>query len=250
MIAERGLIDFMRFIELSNRCATQAELVELFNRTLGELGFDKFVYSLMRGSAQWNGRPHHGIARSYPESWMKHYLANNYLEADPTYRRALRQRGVFAWREVMTAEPLARREKRVMLEAAEAGLQSGVSLSIYGPLGEVMGFGFASDTPNLIINRDQQSLLHALANQFHLAYMALDATSPPAAPAAPVRLTDRQRAILQLAAAGKNRAEIAEILGISIETVKDHFSGIFQKLNCHNQAAATAKAITLGLIQY
>ena len=51
-------------------------------------------------------------------------------------------------------------------------------------------------------------------------------------------LTIRQREILQLVARGKQRGEIARLLGISTNTVKRHLSNIFQRLGAHSQIEA------------
>jgi DNA-binding CsgD family transcriptional regulator len=234
----------LEFIDQSNRCTSVDELTRTFELSIAHLGFDKFVYSLMRGTASKFGLMHHGIARSYPESWMKHYMQCNYIKSDPTYRWAINHRGAFTWSQLQKNLPLTKGERRVMLEAEEAGLKNGVSLSIYGPQGEIMGFGFASSFQKLDINKNDLSALHALANQFHLAYMALnEAQERPV-----IVLSDRQRDILRWMAVGKDRAQIAELMGISEETVKGYLKDAYLKLGCSDKAVAVLRAFQLGLI--
>lgn len=234
----------LEFIDQSNKCNTADELVDAFEQSIAQLGFDKFVYSLMRGSVSKFGPMHHGIARSYPEGWMRHYMERNYIKFDPTYRWALKQRGPFTWQQLQKALPLTKGERRVMLEAEEAGLKSGVSLSICGPRGEVMGFGFASNESKLNLTKNDLSLLHALSNQFHLAYMALGESEDRI----DIVLSDRQRDILCWMAVGKDRSQIAEIMSISEETVKDHIKDAYGKLGCSDKAVAVLRAFQLGLI--
>lgn len=235
----------MDFIERSNQCTKIEQLVHVFEESISELGFNKFVYSLMRGSFSKLGETQHGVAQSYPEDWMAYYLEKNYVNHDPTYRRALRDKGIFTWKQLQTQVPLSKTEKVVMNEAKEAGLHSGVSLSIHGPYGEVMGFGFASDDPNLDTNKNQLSLLHAMANQFHLVYSEIGHNFKEPT----IMLSDRQKEILQWAAVGKSRSIIAVIIGISEETINDHFKEIFRKLQCGDRTVAVLKAIQLGLIK-
>lgn len=234
----------LEFIEQSNQCRTIEQLVLTFEQSINKLGFDKFVYSLMRGSASRYSSTHHGIARSYPEDWMLHYAKSNYLKFDPTYRWAMKHRGAFTWEQLKKALPMSKGEKRVMFEADDAGLKSGVSLSIFGPRGEVMGLGLASNIPNLKFSKDDLSALHALSNQFHLAYMALtEITEIPS-----LFLSDRQRDILQLMAIGKSRAEIAELLAVSENSIKAYIKDIYDKLGCDDKAVAVLRAFQLGLI--
>jgi DNA-binding CsgD family transcriptional regulator len=63
-----------------------------------------------------------------------------------------------------------------------------------------------------------------------------------------VRLTGREREILQLAADGGSTRAIADILVISPLTVKTHFEHIYKKLGVHDRGAAIAEGFRRGLI--
>jgi PAS domain S-box-containing protein len=63
-----------------------------------------------------------------------------------------------------------------------------------------------------------------------------------------VRLTPREREILQLAADGGTTRDIADILILSAGTVKTHFEHIYAKLEVGDRAAAVARALRCGLI--
>lgn len=68
----------------------------------------------------------------------------------------------------------------------------------------------------------------------------------PAAPAFP-ELTAREREILELIASGANNACIAQLLGLSVKTVRNHSSNIFTKLHVTDRAQAIIKAREEGL---
>ena len=61
-------------------------------------------------------------------------------------------------------------------------------------------------------------------------------------------LTAREREIIQLIAEGCANKEIADQLGISIKTVKNHRSNLMDKLDLHNTAEITQFAIRNGII--
>jgi DNA-binding NarL/FixJ family response regulator len=63
-----------------------------------------------------------------------------------------------------------------------------------------------------------------------------------------VSLTDRERQVLALVAAGKDNTEIAERLVISQHTVKNHVSGILAKLKVENRIQAAVYAVRKGLV--
>src|SRR6266536_529247 len=74
------------------------------------------------------------------------------------------------------------------------------------------------------------------------------ATQRHATPAAPFpELTEREREILNLIAAGANNTSIAARLFLSIKTVRNHVSNIFSKLQVADRAQAIVRARKAGL---
>jgi DNA-binding NarL/FixJ family response regulator len=72
------------------------------------------------------------------------------------------------------------------------------------------------------------------------------ANSPALAESFP-ELTDREREILNLIASHRSNSEIAEQLGISLKTVRNHVSNIFSKLQVVDRAQAILRAREAGL---
>lgn len=60
-------------------------------------------------------------------------------------------------------------------------------------------------------------------------------------------LTEREREILEMVAAGKGNATIAHELMISLKTVRNHVSNIFTKLQVPDRSSAIVKARQAGL---
>jgi DNA-binding NarL/FixJ family response regulator len=60
-------------------------------------------------------------------------------------------------------------------------------------------------------------------------------------------LTDREREVFDLLAAGLDRSLIAERLYISVGTVRSHLQRVFRKLDVHTHAEAVAFAARCGL---
>ena len=63
-----------------------------------------------------------------------------------------------------------------------------------------------------------------------------------------LRLTERERQVLELLAAGLHLEVIAQELGIGLETVRTHIHNAAERLGAPNSTAAVAIAIRSGLI--
>ena len=61
-------------------------------------------------------------------------------------------------------------------------------------------------------------------------------------------LTDREAEVLALAARGLSNLEIAEALGVSIQTIKTHLKHVYMKLGVHDRVQAVIAAYEAGLV--
>lgn len=61
-------------------------------------------------------------------------------------------------------------------------------------------------------------------------------------------LTEREREVLDLIAAGSTNREIADRLFLSPHTVKEHTSALYRKLRARNRAEAVQRAQRIGLL--
>jgi DNA-binding NarL/FixJ family response regulator len=78
-------------------------------------------------------------------------------------------------------------------------------------------------------------------------------TGPALAPRAPTygprpHISRREEEVLRLMATGVSIPEAARRLYISVKTVKNHLSSIYQKLDAHDRAQAVLKAVRMGII--
>jgi DNA-binding NarL/FixJ family response regulator len=96
------------------------------------------------------------------------------------------------------------------------------------------------------------------AVRHHKPYFSTRVSTPPPPddlPAAPdayrtrLRLTPREREILQLLAEGKSNKEVATLLGISVNTAEAHRANIMLKLNLHSVAELVHYAIRNNIIK-
>jgi DNA-binding NarL/FixJ family response regulator len=69
-------------------------------------------------------------------------------------------------------------------------------------------------------------------------------------PEAPkMRLTPRQREIVQLLAEGKSSKEVAAALGLSVKTAETHRANIMRRLDCHSVSELVRYAVRNNIIE-
>jgi LuxR family maltose regulon positive regulatory protein len=61
-------------------------------------------------------------------------------------------------------------------------------------------------------------------------------------------LTERERAVLRLLAAGRSNTEMAAELFVEQSTVKTHLIHLYRKLGVHSRTQTVARARALGLL--
>jgi len=83
-----------------------------------------------------------------------------------------------------------------------------------------------------------------------LAAMLTRTYAPQGSPAAPpgVGLTQREREVLAMMAAGRDPRAIARALGITVNTSRGHVKSVMAKLGAHSQLEAVMSAVRIGLL--
>jgi DNA-binding CsgD family transcriptional regulator len=232
------------FIEAINRAQTLDDVCGIYCRTLAELGYDRVMYSVLVKGGSRRDVPSPAIMRNYPDDWVRYYVAKGYVERDPVRRACIRARGPLTWNELATAPQFPKSDLKIFPEAKEAGLHDGVAVPLHGPGGEVLGVGLASSAGGTDAKR-LLGHLNVLSVQFHIAYSAL---AFPEETYEGIRLTPREREILQWCLQGKSSWAIGEILQLSEKTVEWHLSRAYSKLSVSGRIPAVVKALSLGLI--
>lgn len=226
------------YIEASNTAKTTDEVFDLFQSACAGLGYDRVMYRALRNHPDTQLPC---VARSYPDEWVAHYVAQGYVDTDPVRCRMLVSNLPFMWWD--TVERKSRSQSLIMHEAEEVGLKDGAAVPIHGPAGECVGIGFAS-TAGGVGSAPVLPILHLMAVQFHTTYSAL--LMPRELQA--IHLTPREREILQWVGRGKSSWAVGEILHIAENSVEWHLKNIFKKLGVDSRVTAVVKGLHLGLI--
>jgi DNA-binding CsgD family transcriptional regulator len=217
-------------------------LLEKISRSLA---FDFFIYALRTPTLFAESQL--TVINGYPQAWLDHYFQQAYQEHDPVVAYCSQHITPLRWQDAdLSHSPLS---KKVMDEAKEFGLRTGISMPVHTAHGELGILSFVVNKEDEAANEIiEQALvyIHLTAGYLHEAVRRVQNLNKTEAPP---NLTARELECLRWAADGKTSWEIAQLLKTSERTVIFHLNNASEKLNVNNRQHAVAKAALLGLIR-
>jgi DNA-binding CsgD family transcriptional regulator len=230
-----------------------ADIAERFVAGASQLGFNKFSF-VSRGR-HCDGRRFERISTNYAPEWRARVRAQNYLDIDPTVRRARRSCLPFTWSELRESRALLPAQRQLFDEAAALGLRHGFTVPIHMTGGGEGLVALASDVGTREFDAaiaHHRHDLHLLALHFHALHEQACRTQRAGGQDAPhpdIEVTSREAECLLWTARGKSAWEAARVLGITERTVNFHVENARRKLNAQTKTQAVAQAILQNLIR-
>lgn len=228
---------------ISQAGQAQAVLDEVLRYAVNQQGWVGVTHASAYVPSPYVSR-HPGLTR-----WGAHYLDQNFVATDPVLIGAshslLPQRWSARAPRLRSRTPGA----RVILEAGEFGLTSGLCVPLPAggsgfPLAFFSFFSEGEELAHASSAQTAQLVFVATAAQERLRVLHA-AAAASAAPAAST-LTAREKSCLTWVMHGLTAAEIAERLNITERTVVFHLTHCRTKLQARNLPQAVARALALG----
>ena len=219
-------------------------LVDSFGNAAAALGFPLYVITRIsrpHASAR-SGTRLEMIGARYPYDWVQHYQRHGYASIDPVHRTAFTRSTPYRWHDITG---LNRLERRLLDEARDAGLISGLSIPIHEPGGGILLLSL-SGPPCCVDSVINLRVAYMISTQLHFELQRLDTARLHGATR---YLSPRQRECLLWVARGKSSWAIGRILGISHHTVDYHVAEAMKILDVNSRTAAAIAAMVQGLIQ-
>lgn len=215
-------------------------LREVINCALGRMGYSRIYYVTPVTHDRRFGRVLTAVG--FPEHWAGNYQDTFHLD-DPMPDVALDSAEPFLWSKVEDLVTLTKAEKQFMSGLLAGGAMDGVAVPTFGPASRSGFVGAGRPVGQQGIEQSELAAVHAICQMSFLRYSALiggHGNLP--------RLSDREVEVVGWMAAGKSNAVIAEIIGISSETVDTYVRRIYSKFSVSDRASAVLKANAEGYI--
>jgi len=240
----RGTFTASDILEKLERPGEPPPVSEIFEDIRHVFGVEHVVYHAL--NVRGLTKDGHFLRLTYSDDWISRYFAEDYFKVDPVVEEGTRAFMPFSWTDLDWS---ARRRREFSEDATghSVGI-SGMSVPIRGPDGQHALFSVsASENPQEWdkLMQSEKHDLHLIAHHVHHAMIKAESAG---APIEIVKLSTRERDVLQWAAVGKTTDETASILGIAERTVRVYLDTARHKLNAGNRTHAVARALCLGLI--
>ena len=179
----------------------------------------------------------------FKRSWEADYNDRD-RGSDPLPNIALNRSSPFLWSHAPRLASLTKGEQAYMDGLAKEGMAEGVAVHCTAPNARsgFVGIGLPKDPSSL--NDAKVRQVGVAAQLCFQRYCELVGTYGETLP----ELSQRELDVIRWIGEGKSNAVIAEILGISKNSVDSYVKRIFAKLGVSDRTTAAVRAVALGLI--
>jgi LuxR family quorum-sensing system transcriptional regulator CciR len=216
--------DVQQFVREANRVTEFDELSRLLDGTIRGFGFDYFA--LVHHASVFKSREALLSLHDFPDAWLGIFRDRGYFFDDPVLVACEKSAVPFVWSDVPGLVAMTPKQREVLEAAKEAGLGGGYTIPIHLP-----GDGTAVCTFSTKVGRELPKASFPAAQ--YVGCFAFEAARRVAKFKVPVKpgliqevkppqLTRRQLDCVVLAGRGKSDRDVAQILGISDQTVHQH----------------------------
>ncbi|HEY0107778.1 MAG TPA: LuxR family transcriptional regulator [Rhizomicrobium sp.] len=233
------------FVAEANRTTDLAELQALLQAAVRELGFDYFA--LVHHVNIYKTKGEAVFLFDFPSAWTELVDRRGYFIDDPVHVACEQSAAPFTWSDVPRMIALTDRQREMLHAAKLAGLEDGFTVPIHIP-GEYTGSCTFSTRGGRAIPQANLPAAHYVACfafeaarrlvQRRAAQRGSNAVLPPHH-----KLTRRQLDCVVLAGRGKSDKDVAQILGISNQTVHQHMEAAKQKYDVATRMQLIVRAL-------
>lgn len=176
--------------------------------------------------------------------WIKRFCDKRYYEVSKFVSSAMHNSEPRKWTDFQKSADLNERERAMLADFTRYNPGRGIVIPVFGPHERngvfTIGFGPNCEPPSGITIPELQFVSQILHHRLCCLVQReiFDA----------IKLSKRERDVLEKIAIGQSTREIAADLGIKTSTVDTYVRRIFDKLNVSSRNSAVLRASALGLI--
>lgn len=180
----------------------------------------------------------------FPAEWIDRYITQGRQADDPIRAQASVNAVPFRWSDIRALRTLTPAQETFLDELADIHYGDGIAIPVFGPGGRngYVGLGLpdgVKDIPPEIVQRCQVAAQYCHQRYCEILVRQLGDYQA---------LSPRELEVLGWVARGKSNSVIAEIIGVSANTVDTHLRRIYGKLRVSDRVSAALAGLGHGLI--
>lgn len=239
----RIILDYRDLVGAAeDKAAVQAHAIDAGR----ELGFELLAMFHTRALIRWS--PFLIRFDTYPLGWDRRVVGRGNRIIDPVLIEVRRRASGLLWPDGLSQAMLEGNQGAIIDAARRHGIRKGFTVPVNVP-GEPEGSVSFATRSTRRIGRERLLIASAIAEETFDAMRRLAGFDTRPEPAAAI--TERERECIYWIAHGKGARDIAEILGIALETVRTYVKRAYRKLGSpNNRAQLVHEALRLGVIDF
>lgn len=218
-----------------------------FHAVVSAFGLDKYTYQIVQHNYLHNLKNY--FVTTYPREWEQHYIKKNYFETDPLVHQYQTNATPFLWGQDSFSES-THEAKKMFMEASDFNLQHGIGVPIPGPNNSFSILTLCSSDLNASEMKEVFSAFYKdlmiCSLMFHSSFLGLNLSNELYCR---YNLTNRELDCLKWICVGKSNSDMASILGISVNAVKERVKSIYRKMGVYSRAEAIIKAYRYKMVE-
>ena len=235
---------FIEFYDLARAADDCEALMRLLVDVALDLGFDRVA--MLHTAALIRRHPWLIRFDNYPFGWDRRLVVRGYRVIDPVLMAVRRRESGLLWPDGLPGAQFGDLQKTILEEGKRCGIRQGFTVPANVP-GEPEGsISFATRSTRRI-GWERLMLADAIGRTaFDQMRRIMGLGIGPDAAAS---ITERERECIYWIAHGKSNQDVADLLGIDVETVRTYLKRVFLKLGRLNtRSQLVYEAMRLGLI--
>jgi LuxR family quorum-sensing system transcriptional regulator CciR len=233
------------FKDLVDTAADDNALRMLIEEVARELGFEYMavvhLVSLIRRA------PRLIRYENYPPGWDRRLIGRGHRIIDPILSIARRRSSTLRWPDDLNGVRLTAHQRAILTEANRLGIRQGITIPANVP-GEPEGSISFASARTRTIGKERLLIVDSIGRLSFDAARRLAGFSPLSNLVPDI--SDRERECIYWIARGKTDQDIADILGIKLETVRTYVKKAFRRLGVITRAQLVYEAVRLNLIDF
>ncbi len=238
-------IDVNKDVKIFNNADTVRKIVESVQKAVTGRNFDIIGYHCLPPMGVADGPGASFLTfKDYTEQDDILYRQSGCYRHNPFISVPLSKGTGLLWSEIVSAPGLTRRNKRFIQVLSQRFNGEGLAIPVYGPRSQNGVVFFSFEDLDIVIKDDELQKFQIPCQQGHLAICKALNTKDTGA----VKLTPREKEILEALVLGQSNSEIAAILKISVHTVNGYLRQLFLKLGTKDRVSTAIRGLALGVI--